>query len=265
MDEMSLPFLTRKMLDFQEATTFGLRIVSQAAQTDVVTIRGATKAGAFTLKHTPTNDSVPKTEDFNLPDLPLWITISMTSVNILRGDCFVTASLIINGDLIQDLTSGYISSNRGVSWPTTDLQESQPPIGLYTSANGSDPAAGNNISITVPDNQMWRVHNVKFQLVAAAAAASRVVHVLFTRGSLVVYEGISATAQIISETKNYHVQHQTVGGSVAAADEIIIPMPPYIDLFPGDTITTVTDAKNAGDNYGIPTAGFERFFIRFTQ
>src|SRR3990167_9575983 len=259
-DIQSLPFLTRKTLDCEHASSLGVQIDSQSSSLSRITLRGATKTGPFEYQHEPTSDSIPKSESFALPDIPIWITAVVEGVGILQGQTYAQISLIINGDIIHHLCSGYLSSNFGISWPSTNLQPSVPDIGFPASFNGADPAAGTEISITVPSYQLRVVNSVRFTLVASANAASRIVHLLFTTSGNVIAECISNTAQIISQTRVYTAFPTTPGGSLADDNDIIIPIPSGIILPPGGTITTMTTALNASDDYGVPIATFKRYF-----
>lgn len=247
------------MLAFEGAATFGLRVRIQAGSTTPITIRGATKEGPFVLAApAATTDFAVTTLDFGLPDIPIWISLTDEVGDHGMGECFVRISLMINGDPIHHLVSGYVDRVNSISWPASFSQRNS-PYGSITFVAGADPAAGDEISHTVPDQQIWRLLWMRFTLVAAAAAASRRVHIVINDGSDDHLDFFSDVDQIISETKNYSVAPFSDLPDRTDDDDILIPMPPNLILPAGFVISTQTTALNAGDNFGAPIFMIERF------
>lgn len=256
---LQLPFLIRKMLSFEFAAAFSLIIDTQSFGTDPITIRGATRQGPFILQVIPNGTGTVKTDKFRLTDVPIWLSIVDDGFNYSASSLYIRADLDINGDRLHTLILGYCYSNRPLTWPLTLSEESSGNSGLLSNKVSADPAAGAELSYAVPENLQIRVRSVTFQLVAAAAAASRVVNLVFTRQGTVMYRAISNTSQIISETKNYFCFPTSPGNKYADGSSIIIGIPDEIWLNPGDTITTETSAINAGDNYGVMTIGCDQY------
>ena len=255
----SLPFVTRKMLDFERNVTFQLRIRTHSLLTSGVTIQGATKSGQFTFKVTLDGLGTQQTTSFNIHDIPLWIIVSAGAATVNRGEIYAVVDILINQDAVYRLSAGYIYSKFHLAWPNANLVEPHPQVGDFKTVSGANPAAGAEVLITVPANELWRIRSVRFTLVAAAAAASRIVHLIFTNNTGVLAECISATAQIISETKTYTAFPTNAGGSVSDDNDLIIPIPSDIWLSPGGTITTLTTALNGSDDYGVPVATIEKY------
>jgi hypothetical protein len=262
MDEASLPFLSRKQLSFQENTSFGIQIRSVGAQAAPLSIKGFTKEGAFNFLHTCNSNRTAKVETFNLPDAPIMLTVDDPTESAAQGGCYVRVSLVLNGIPVYQLGSGFIFGFEGINWPSVQLEKAEPTKSLVFFKTSADPAAGVELSYTVISGEFLKIRALRFTLVAAAAAASRRVHIVFTIGGTKCLDCFGATDQIISETKTYSCYP---GANTAAAtddNDILIPIPQEIILGPTDTITTETTNLNAGDNFGVMTILCERFLTQ---
>lgn len=261
--DSSLPFVHRDMLDFESGATFGLRIQSRSSISDRVTIRGATRAGTFVLQHTTDLNGGLQEETFNLPDLPIWVSVVDNATAYLRGELYVNVDLIVNGDPVHSLLAGYTYSGLSLSWPPINSTPPEPTQGALVTVTSANPAAGVELSHTVPAGQYWKVRAIRFTLVAAAAAASRFVHLQFKDASgNIIYDCVSNTAQIISETKTYACFPNNAGGNPTDGGIIYLPIPSEIILTDDFTINTLTTALNAGDNFGTMVIHIERYFMR---
>ncbi len=248
------------MLAFEGKAIFGLRVIVQSGNSTALTLRGVTRENPFTFKFTPTGNRSVETFNFRISDAPIWCTVLDENGAFEEGETFVTLDLTIDGDIVHQLFSGYVYQSQGLTWPIADVRRVSPEHGQRVTITGADPAAGAEISVTVPAFTQWKVLAVRFTLVTAAVAANRIVHLIFSRNSLPLYECISNTAQIISLTKNYTCFPTTPGGSAADDNDIIIPIPADIILQDGDTIVTGTTALDVTDNFGAPSVFIERYF-----
>lgn len=259
-DNLSLPFLTRKMLAFEHATTFQIRVQIRTSQTGTYTLRGATASAPFSFNFEPTADRTLRTHTFSIPDLPLWVSIIGPTNADQRGEAYVRMSLMINGDQMYHLASGYIYVDFAVSWPVGNLIEPVPPMGELVTLTGTNRAANNQISETVPANTIWKVKAVRFQFITDANAANRFVHLNFEGTAGPFLECISPTAHAASLTRNYSCFPTAPGGSVADDNDLIIPIPQDIILLPTYMIRTTTTGMQVGDDFDAPEITVERFF-----
>lgn len=255
-----LPFLTRKMLSFEHATAFALQVVSQASVSSTITIRGATREGVFTLSQTLAADGSQTTSTFRLPDIPIWISVIDTEGNSEQGDCFITVNLLINDDIAWCLVSGLVYAQKGITWPNNTMEDLKPGHGRIKVVLGSDPAAGAEISETVPNGRAWKIHTLRLNLVTAVAAAARRVHVVITSAGLPILDVFSDIDQAASENRMYSVAN--FGGTDDSADDndILIPFPKDLILPENTTITTQTTNLQAADNWAAPNLFIEEFF-----
>ena len=254
------PFLTRKMLSFEHSTRFQLKLSSQSRIAGTLLIRGFTREGIFTFTHTVGTTGVITTENFSMPDIPIMLSVQTASTTIEQGDCRVSLQLMLNGDSLMELCSGFIYSQKALSWPYSNTSDYIPGHGRLITVNSTNPVAGAEPSIEVPAHQVWRFIAARTQLVAAAAAASRRVHLVIDTGNSMVIDCFSGVDQIISETKAYsfanfgHIPDETDD------NDILVNTPAGLWLPEGGQIRTETTNLNAGDDFTTLKADVELFY-----
>lgn len=125
----------------------------------------------------------------------------------------------------------------------------------------ADPAAGAEISITVPGGEIWVVESLRLRFVTAALGATETVRVGVTDGSVEYFRTVAATTQAASTTRTYCAFSGSAGAQ-ATTDHIPVPWPTKGLILPsGHVIATSTDGIATGDQYsqirlavlGIPT------------
>lgn len=129
--------------------------------------------------------------------------------------------------------------------------------GTNLSITGTDPAAGAEISETVPANTIWRVKSMWFRFVSDASGTPRV--------QLLLDDGVSADPfwkQPAAEVQNASSSWQySIGEGVESIEQINgifqMSLPPNIFLSAGYRLSTVTVSIDAGDNYGAPQLSVE--------
>lgn len=251
-ESQALPFLTRKMLAFEHATTFSLRIRSQCAGTVTFQIRGFTKAGPFAFKHTSASTSVATTQDFRIPDVPISVNVIDTGDNVRQGQAYIAIYLVIDGDQMMELCSGFVYGGKSITYPNTNTGEALPGRANIGSTSGSNPAAGTEVSISVPTFEIWNIFYVMVQLITDATVANRRVHLRFTNGGGGLIDCFSDQDQVASTTRNYCFAKYGALPDTLDDTEILVPIPNDIYLIPESTIETATTNLQATDNFGIP-------------
>lgn len=260
VEETSLPYVHRKQLDFEAGVAFALVVKSQSDEAVAVTVRGMTKAGPFVFQHTPTADFAVKTEVFRIPDIPIWVSIVSETGDGGLGKTFVIVNLTINGENSYALTSGYVHEAQSISWPANDLKDAAPIKGKKVIVVSADPAANTELNAPVPDNVMWKILGIQFNLVTDANAADRRVHLNFGTETVPVIECIAGTTQAASLTRSYSAHPIGAGGALSDDNDIIIPIPDNLILVPADTIQTLTVNRQATDNFGTMKIWVERYY-----
>lgn len=127
--------------------------------------------------------------------------------------------------------------------------------GTIQSITGTDPAAGAEISETVPANTIWRLNSIMALLVTDANAASRVARLHLGDGVtdfLIIppkdTQAASTTLRYFGASFGYEAS--TNGSTNAWPFDAVI-------LSAGFTITTDTILSEAGDNWGAPQLSIE--------
>lgn len=128
--------------------------------------------------------------------------------------------------------------------------------GTFQSIAGTDPAAGAEISETVPANTIWLLSSVRFTLVTDANADIRQVHLTLGDGTITLLNLPTTGTQIESLTRNYNA-HELGGLIVPTGSEIDIGLPSDLILPGGFEIATETTLFKAGDNFGAPQLSVE--------
>lgn len=189
----------------------------------------------------------------------LGLAIVPTILTGRRGEIFVTVGIMRGGTLVPAITqilfSGYIEGAKSQSWPTGTIESSVAGPGRLHAPLGVDPAAGAELTHTVPEFVRWRIISMTFNLVADATAINRLPKIEVEVNAARVALAPADAVQVASTTISYTAGHFGGRGS-ALGGAMLIPLPEHLILQDGDIIRTVTDSLQAGDNYGAP-----RFYV----
>ena len=133
------PFLTRKDLAFENATSFGLRLTLTGIDTSVVNITGFTKEGMFKFRVAPAGAGTVESFNFAIPDVPVMVSAFCTADTMDRGEVWAELWLTMNNERVFRFGSGYITSQTAISWPSTINETEHPGRGFITSVSGTNP------------------------------------------------------------------------------------------------------------------------------
>ena len=251
-DLSSLPFLTRKMLAFEEGAVFDLEVLIRDKWYADYKIIGATKEGPFTLLAQGDGSGDEVSYVFNITNVPLFITLTTEDTSVDRTDTYARVFLRINKTRVLKLFAGFIYQRKSLGWPITESDDPVLKIGTFGYGSSADPAAGAEITQTVPAGYLWIVESCAFTLITDATVATRQVHLIIDDGSStpVMVEALAGATQAANLTRTYRFGKY---GSlpVASANLTILGLLPNTLILPaGYRIRTVTDNLQAGDNYG---------------
>jgi hypothetical protein len=165
-------------------------------------------------------------------------------LSIIRGQASV-------GYEIAELAAGYVTLSRRLAVPTTRLDGSIEGPGAIRSVAGTDPAAGVEISETVPTGARWRLRSLDAALVTDGTAANREPTLTIDDGANIVAEISAGATQAATLTRRYSFT-QGVQHKAGAASTIVMAPAADLILLAGWRIRTVTTAIVAGDNWGAP-------------
>jgi hypothetical protein len=226
-----------------------------------LTIRGYTRdvtdrVTPFEFAHVPASNRTITSTIHPLPEGELLnVTVFLNGAAPITGQTFVRLQLLRGREtssvVLGTLAAGYVTAVQPLAFPGSGVKSSLAGPGALRSITGTNPAAGVEISETVPTNARWRVYAVRFALVTDATVASRESLLTFDDGATVFAVSMPAGAQAASSTFTHDWFHHTFPRVAAASAELNQPLP-RIDLLAAARVRTVTTNLQAGDNYGAP-------------
>ena len=194
---------------------------------------------------------------FNLPEgFLLSIQIGANTGTLRRGANFVRLLILrgtqSTGFFSSVLCQGYVDGESSLSWPIGRMEGSCDGQGLIRSISGTSPAAGAEISETVPTLARWLLLTFRFVLVTSVTVANRY-------PQLLIDDGVNPVMQI--DGQRVIPASSTFGLNFGAGvpfrqspgnvnDTLALPVP--IKLLPGWRIRTSTNLIQAGDQYSTP-------------
>lgn len=150
------------------------------------------------------------------------------------------------------LCQGYVSTGYWLSWPPGIYDRIADGPGALRSIAGTNPAAGVEITETVPTNVRWRLLLARFTLVTNATVATRRVRLFIDDGTNDLYVGEVEATQAASLTRNYNFAAGLGFQQTAFANSNLgVGIPPVV-LREGYRIRTSTVNLQAGDDFAAP-------------
>lgn len=206
----------------------------------------------------------------NVTQTQIWITVDegfllnvfAAAVNFVtrRGQLYVQVYIARGSELspipTAVLIEDYVDTLYGATWPGGTIRSPVDGLGMVRSIAGTNPAAGAEVSETVPTGRRWLLHSVRLTLVTDATATNRRVNVVIDDGVNTIMRIPSPTAQSANTTINYsfvNVGHAGFQGD----SELCIHAPWPLWLLEDWRIRTLTDNMGAGDNYAAPQLAVE--------
>lgn len=187
-----------------------------------------------------------------------WLTharVVLSAGTPKRGQCFVRLS-VQKGDTTAgfgwgQLIANYITAALSPSWPHDKLYSSLEGPGCIRSITGTDPAAGAEISETVPAGARWQLICLHATLVNSATVANRLPSLVVDDGTTIYYRSIDTGSLTASNT--YPISWSAYGGVAQAAVRMAgAPIPANLLLTAGHRMRTITNGIDSGDNWGAP-------------
>lgn len=217
----------------------------------------------FAERQAPNSDGTAKATVYQVGEGVLThAQLRATAGSVLGGGVFGILEVVRGREgavqPMATLLQGYITTNARLAWPGSPIMPSTAGAGRLRTITGTDPAAGAEISETVPAGVRWRFLAMRFVLVTSAVAANRSVSLIFDDGSSQWLQVSDNQVQAASLTHTYVAmssgQIGLMGGSLHALNT-----PSDVWLPAGSRIRTSTGSIDAGDNYGAPVYEVEEF------
>lgn len=194
-----------------------------------------------------------------------WLTdlsIVVTGATPQRGQTYVRVDvvrgLVSSGVVLSTLVQGYVTATKRLAYPGSVVEDSLAGAGALRSLTGTDPAAGVEVSETVPTGARWRLVSVEVTLVTDATVANRRIHLFVDDGTNVYFETHNNTAQTASTTIR-HSFGAGVGLVVGDGVSAVAPLPVALLLGAGHRFRSSTSGIVAGDNFGAPQYAVEEY------
>jgi hypothetical protein len=256
---MSLPFLIRKMLQFDFAASFKLRIDTNSTGTGHFYVLGATRSGQFKYRVDTVYGTPTQTDVFQINDAPIYISIIDSDTTYTTTATYVQCSLQLNGDISNVLCSGYIDNGITISYPQTSVLPKTPLHTYPKIMTVAAPAAGNDVATNPAVGDLWRIHSLSVPLTTSATVANRYLEWKFKFGTII----IAAAAQTVAQTAASTFQHvcQLPGASACQSGSNFITSPLPAELWMNNGIMVTTNVVNmqAADQLGQLTILIERY------
>lgn len=192
----------------------------------------------------------------------LAISLTANTDSTMRG-CF--GQIIISrgqpniGVISQVLASGFCCSTLAISWPSGVNTNNVDCAGNIRNITGTTPAAGAEISESVPANARWLLISIRLLLTTTATAGNRQIVIRITDGVTIFYEGEAASAMPPSTA----LAAVFAAGGVSKAAALVVstnPLPSPLILNQAWQIKTLTGSIAAGDQYSAPQYAVEEWF-----
>jgi hypothetical protein len=216
----------------------------------------------FQQKVAPTSDRGANdvSLDFGLPrDIAGYFLLNLAVVRsagvMRRGHCFVQLAIFRGSDVSgfrhQILAAGYVALDLALSWPGSGIRSPLEGPGALRSVLGTDPAAGVEISETVPAHARWRLWAMRAVLVTGPTAGNRSARFYLDDGATTLLSFPAQTNHPASLSYNYDIAAYGFQPAFNAG-EVSISIPSGLLVFGGWRLRTSTAGLLAEDNWGAP-------------
>ena len=185
------------------------------------------------------------------------LDINFWQTNSRRGQAFFEVELNRGAfNMHEGVTfmRGYLGTSSHLTWPDGQLEYQVEGKGWIRTFVGTDPAAGVEISETVPTNARWEIVAMRYVLVTDATVANRFPTLRFQDESAnIIFDASPQAAQTATLTTVYDAgPGVTATGTAIINSRQALSLPVGLQLFQGWQIKTSTAGLVAGDNYTAP-------------
>jgi hypothetical protein len=207
-------------------------------------------------RHIPNTDRTAATSLVTLGEGFLCnVQVRATTGSPQSGQCYAIVELVRGRTgAIQPLATllgGYVSDVQRLAWPGSPIISSVQGTGIVRAFGGTDPAAGVEISETVPTGARWRLYSFFATLVTSAVVNNRTVTLIIDDGVNTLWTCDASAAQAATLTRNYEAYTTGVAPDLTGST-FRLPAPFPMDLVAGSRIRTSTALLDVGDNWSAP-------------
>lgn len=232
--------------------------VALAVQWRTASLAGETKPSAQV--HTPNTDRSVKTEDYELGTGTLLnVTVFARSGAPVVGQTYVMVQLVRGigaaAIVLGTLLGGYVSAGEALGFPGSPIQNSLESGGYYRAINGTAPAAGVEVSETVPAGARWQLLMLGMSLLTDGTVVNRwpILELLMAIGlplQIVPPAPVPAGTLLAYDAAiGLLAQNQTTAGALLRFN---VALPAEHRLLTGQGFRTFTPGLAAGDGWTQP-------------
>lgn len=149
------------------------------------------------------------------------------------------------------LAAGY-ADDGGLSWPFLPSRGPRDGAGYTRSITGTQPAAGADISETVPTGYIWQLRAITMTLTTSNQAANRHPVMVFDDGTNPFWEGDGNLIIAASSSPRISGSPGYTAADIEGTINYILQMPSVLTLLPGWRIRTLTNGIQTLDQWSAP-------------
>jgi hypothetical protein len=250
MDEpnaLELPFLHRGMFNLPKNFKLQLRLVVYSAIAGSLVVHGFTKSSIIKGVASYSGSLSGAVSDFEIDDFPIYISVFDELSLYHQKECFVGLYIMINGDIVSQLSSGYVGRTNALTYPAGLRSYGSFDTGCFKEVLIGAPGAGSNYSWTQTEFVKSKLLGGRFTLLTDANVANRRVHITLNDSSGVYTDCYSSIDQAAGVTYTYVFAPFPVVQTTANNNIIQIPIPPGLCLhYPYGLQTAILNIQ-AGD------------------
>lgn len=254
------PFLHRNMLSYGREASFELIVKSKSKAKQPLRISGGTRSSLISIRHDTGAGGTITTTTHSIDDFPIFLSIEDPGLVNFQGDTFVSVSLRINKDISLPLVSGYIYEMKPLTYPSNTMQDMIPNRGEFGMVQSSDPGAGEQISITLAANEIWRMLWANITFVTSSQVGNRTIQINFKDDQGGQLTCSSPQSQAESLSRSYSLAQFGDPRTSGVDNDIAINLPDNTWLTPSTVISTAVENETSSDNFGILFIMREKFY-----
>lgn len=206
---------------------------------------------------TPTSDRASTTLTVQYGEcFLLGVACHVSSGNANRGQCYVRVRVQRSvGSVIMPLMpliQHYVSDNYAPAFPYSPHEDSLDGPGMLRSITGSNPAAGVEISETVPTGARWKVWAITTSLTIGGVGANEESSLTFDDGTTVLAQYPSGVVQGANDTTTVSWSHAGTDLEPTVTGMLVQRSIAQLLLGAGYRIRTVTGNFAGTSNYAAP-------------
>lgn len=208
----------------------------------------------YVYTHTPNTNRTKATSDFPLGiGFPLNVQIIASSGAPILGQTYAQVQIIRglggNTTTLATLLSNYVTSTQTIAWPGSPVVSSLEGAGALRSITGAVPAAGAEISETVPTGARWELLTFKFIMTCSVAVANRVPNLTVDDGALIFGTVPSYSTLVASAASTISYEPGASAAINANSSFVASPLPIGLKLAAGFRIRTNSNGIQAADQF----------------